>query len=173
MLLLHTLFCEESLTKLKNCIRKSCTLTQAPAIFLLKDDDESIKSNKNTETKTYQIHLSISMSLTHAHLVNADCTNKALAFLWPALNSFQKRLCRYQNYQQQPIEPWKRGLVPLCVIKCNNNKKLAHSLTHSPLDGSPENACQHTEANRALAGHGVHPLPQKPQVLHLLPHKPA
>jgi hypothetical protein len=84
MLLLHALFCEESLTKLKNCIRKSCTLPQAPAIFLLKMMMSQSSPTRTLKQKHIKFHLSISMSLTHAHLVNADCTNKALAFLWPA-----------------------------------------------------------------------------------------
>jgi len=49
-----------------------------------------------------------------------------------------------------------------------NYKKWLVSL---PTDGPPQDASWSAEVDGAFAGLGVHPLPQKPQIFHLLPHE--
>ncbi len=76
------------------------------------------------------------------------------------------RVCRYP-----PPPPHSRS-------KLVQRKKLSlpernPEKNYSPSDGSPQNTCRCTEMNRTLAGLGVHPLPQEPQVLHLLPNEAA
>jgi hypothetical protein len=82
--------------------------------------------NKNISNPSLHIHVSYTCTPCQCWLhKQSSCFPLACT-----LNSFRKRLCRYQNYQQRPIVPWKRRLVPLSVTSVTTTKSsLAHSLT--------------------------------------------